>query len=249
MKEQVKKIQFWDVKEECSKYDINHNVRHTTKHVFIGQRWNVTSSDETNLMCQTQIKNRASFFKIGVKCAIAQFPLSPKPSQTRKLLENEFITKKSLEKLNLSINLPVIKVVSYLWRHWLTKEKQEFMFTLHIPVRPDSIMRETSCYTRLWYLEIDRAALYQTTTNYDVMDYKQCSLFRDTITTDCPVSVHVIPCCFCYTSLLNFLHIILLLVYFWCMKIFFLSGGYAKRNILHNEAIHSDGSSNLKKHG
>lgn len=170
MKEQVKKIQFWDVKEECSKYDINHNVRHTTKHVFIGQRWNVTSSDETNLMCQTQIKNRASFFKIGVKCAIAQFPLSPKPSQTRKLLENEFITKKSLEKLNLSINLPVIKVVSYLWRHWLTKEKQEFMFTLHIPVRPHSIMRETSCYIRLWYLEIDRAALYQTTTNYDVMD-------------------------------------------------------------------------------
>lgn len=136
------------------------------------------------------------FLKIGVKCAIAQFPLSPEPSQTRKLLENEFITKKSLEKLNLSINLPVIKVVSYLWRHWLTKEKQEFMFTLHIPVRPHSIMRETSCYTRLWYLEIDRAALYQTTTNYDVMDYKQCSLFRDTITTDCPVSVHVIPCCF-----------------------------------------------------
>lgn len=38
VKEQVKKIQFWDVKEECSKYDINHNVRHTTKHVFIGQR-------------------------------------------------------------------------------------------------------------------------------------------------------------------------------------------------------------------
>lgn len=30
---------------------------------------------------------------------------------------------------------------------------------------------------------------------------------------------------------------------------FFLSGGYAKRNILLNEEIHSDDSSNLKKHG
>lgn len=55
---------------------------------------------------------------------------------------------------------------------------------------------------------------------------KQCSLFRDTITTDCPLSVDFIPCCFCYTSLLNFLHInILLLVYLWCMKIFWLTDG------------------------
>lgn len=99
MKEQVKKIQFWDVKEECSKYDINHNVRHTTKHVFIGQRWNVTSSDETNLMCQTQIKNRASFFKNWGQMCNSSVSIIPKAESNSQVVREWIYYEEELGKV------------------------------------------------------------------------------------------------------------------------------------------------------
>lgn len=124
-----------------------------------------------------------------------------------------------------------MKVASYRWRHWLTTEKKEFMFTLHNPVRTHSIEKERLLVIlvvifRNWPCSVvlDDSELWRDGTWRN--GTKQCSLFRDTITTDCSLSVDFIPCCFCYTSLLNFLHInILLLVYLWCMKIFWLTDG------------------------
>lgn len=62
-------MRFWNVEKKSSKYDLNHNVRHADKHVWVGHRWPVWHH-HANILCAKVLINRGSVWKR----AIIHFP-------------------------------------------------------------------------------------------------------------------------------------------------------------------------------